>query len=98
PPRVRLLPYTSLVRSMGRKSAENLVEAIDKVRSPSLGNLLFALGIRQVGETTARDLAQRFGSIEALMQADEEALLAVNDVGPVRSEEHTSELQSRENL
>ncbi|RIY39208.1 NAD-dependent DNA ligase LigA [Neopusillimonas maritima] len=68
---------------MGRKSAENLIEAIDKVRSPSLGNLLFALGIRQVGETTARDLAQRFGSIEALMRADEEALLAVNDVGPV---------------
>jgi len=68
---------------MGRKSAENLVQAIDKAREPSLGSLLFALGIRQVGETTARDLALHFGSIEAVMQADEEALLTVNDVGPV---------------
>ncbi|WP_017524626.1 NAD-dependent DNA ligase LigA [Pusillimonas noertemannii] len=68
---------------MGRKSAENLVAAIDKARSPSLGALLFAMGIRQVGETTARDLALHFGSIEAVMNADEEALLVVNDVGPV---------------
>src|SRR5690606_5839769 len=44
---------------------------------------IFALGIRHVGETTARDLAQTFGSIEALMQANEEQLLSVPDVGPV---------------
>src|SRR5690606_21569794 len=62
---------------------ENLIEAIDKAREPSLGSLLFALGIRQVGETTARDLALHFGSIQAVMDADEEALLAVKDVGPV---------------
>jgi len=68
---------------MGRKSAENLVAAIDKARHPSLRALLFALGIRQVGETTARDLALHFGSLDAVMQADEEALLTVNDVGPV---------------
>ncbi len=68
---------------MGQKSAENLVKAIDKARKPELGRLLFALGIRHVGETTARDLALHFGSIEAIMQADEEALLAVRDVGPV---------------
>ncbi|WP_397474387.1 NAD-dependent DNA ligase LigA [Pusillimonas sp.] len=68
---------------MGRKSAENLIVAIDKAREPSLGSLLFALGIRQVGETTARDLALHFGSIEAVMAADEDALLAVKDVGPV---------------
>lgn len=68
---------------MGRKSAENLLRAIDKARRPELGRLLFALGIRHVGETTARDLAQHFGSLQALMEADEDALLAVRDVGPV---------------
>lgn len=68
---------------MGRKSAENLVKAIDKAREPELGRLLFALGIRHVGETTARDLAAHFGSLEAIMEADEDALLAVRDVGPV---------------
>ncbi len=72
-----------LYERMGRKSAENLVAAIDKARTPSVGRLLFALGIRHVGETTARDLARHFGSIDAIMAADEEALLAVNEVGPV---------------
>ncbi len=68
---------------MGRKSAENLVAALDQARAPELGRLLYALGIRHVGETTARDLARHFGSIDALMSADESQLLAVNDVGPV---------------
>ena len=68
---------------MGQKSAENLVAAIDRARRPVLGRLIFALGIRHVGETTARDLALHFGSIESLMGADLDALLAVNDVGPV---------------
>ncbi|RTZ42457.1 NAD-dependent DNA ligase LigA [Candidimonas sp. SYP-B2681] len=68
---------------MGRKSAENLVAALDQARTPELGRLLYALGIRHVGETTARDLARHFGSIDALMSADESQLLAVNDVGPV---------------
>lgn len=73
----------SAYERMGRKSAENLVNAIDKARTPALGRLLFALGIRHVGETTARDLAAHFGSLEALMEAEEDALLAVRDVGPV---------------
>ncbi|MBB5216731.1 NAD-dependent DNA ligase LigA [Parapusillimonas granuli] len=68
---------------MGRKSAENLVAALEAARKPPLGRLLYALGIRHVGESTARDLALRFGSIEAVMAADEAALLQVNDVGPV---------------
>lgn len=68
---------------MGRKSAENLIASIDRARRPTLGRLIFALGIRHVGETTARDLALHFGSIEKLMRADLDALLAVNDVGPV---------------
>ncbi len=73
----------SAYERMGRKSAENLVKAIDKARRPELSRLLFALGIRHVGETTAHDLAQHFGSLEAVMDADEEALLGVRDVGPV---------------
>jgi DNA ligase (NAD+) len=68
---------------MGQKSAENLVQAIDQARTPTLGRLLFALGIRHVGVTTARDTARHFGSIAAVLDADEEALLAVPDVGPV---------------
>ena len=68
---------------MGRKSAENLVAALEKARTPTLGRLLFALGIRHVGETTARDLARHLGSVDAVMHATEEQLLAVPDVGPV---------------
>lgn len=68
---------------MGQKSAQNLISAIEKARRPSLERLLYALGIRHVGETTARALAQHFGSVEAVMQADEDALLGVSDVGPV---------------
>lgn len=70
---------------MGRKSAENLVAALEAARKPPLGRLLYALGIRHVGETTARDLARHFGSVDAIMEADEAALLQVNDVGPVVS-------------
>ncbi len=68
---------------MGQKSADNLVAAIEKAREPGLGRLLFALGIRHVGETTARDVARHFGSIDAIMDADEDALSSVPDVGPV---------------
>lgn len=68
---------------MGRKSAENLVAALDKARTPALGRLLYALGIRHVGEATARDLALHFGSVDAVMAADEAALLQVHDVGQV---------------
>ncbi|AOB32174.1 aromatic ring-opening dioxygenase LigA [Bordetella sp. H567] len=67
---------------MGTKSAENLVRAIDKARTPTLGRLLFALGIRHVGETTARDVARHFGGMDAIMDAGEAQLLEVSDVGP----------------
>jgi DNA ligase (NAD+) len=68
---------------MGRKSAENLIEAIAQAKRPQLNRLIFALGIRHVGETTARDLALHFSSIESLMHASLDALLSVPDVGPV---------------
>jgi DNA ligase (NAD+) len=71
-----------LYERMGRKSAENVVNAIQAARTPPLGRLLYALGIRHVGETTARDLAQYFKSLQALMDADPQDYLNVNDVGP----------------
>lgn len=68
---------------MASKSATNLVEAIAAARQTTLPRLLYALGIREVGETTAKLLANHFGSLEKLQEADAETLLAVPDVGPV---------------
>jgi DNA ligase (NAD+) len=68
---------------MASKSATNLVAAIAAARQTTLPRLLYALGIREVGETTAKLLAKHFGSLEKLQEADAEALLAVPDVGPV---------------
>ncbi|WP_427309780.1 NAD-dependent DNA ligase LigA [Cupriavidus sp. H39] len=68
---------------MADKSAANLVAAIDKSRATTMNRFIFALGIRHVGEATAKDLAKHFGKLDALMAADEAALLEVNDVGPV---------------
>ncbi|NKI36266.1 NAD-dependent DNA ligase LigA [Wenzhouxiangella sp. XN79A] len=68
---------------MGEKSAAKLVEAIARSKDVSLGRFLFALGIREVGEVGARNLARHFGGLDALMAADPEALEAVEDVGPI---------------
>jgi DNA ligase (NAD+) len=68
---------------MGEKSAANLVAELQRSRSTTLERLIYALGIRNVGETTARDLSRHFGDLEPLAQAGEEALLQVPDVGPV---------------
>lgn len=67
---------------MGPKSARNLVEALDRSRSRPLDRALFALGIPFVGETTARDLCQHFGSLQALLAAPREELERVPQVGP----------------
>jgi DNA ligase (NAD+) len=68
---------------MGEKSAVNLVKAIGDARHTSLARFLYALGIREVGEATARALARHFGSLEAVQVADEALLQTVPDVGPV---------------
>ena len=67
---------------MGGKSAQNLADALQKSKQTSLPRFLFALGIRHVGESTARDLAQHFGTLEAILNATEGQLLQVPDVGP----------------
>jgi DNA ligase (NAD+) len=67
----------------GEKSATNLLERLDKSKRTTLARFLYGLGIRHVGETTAKDLAAHFGSIDRLMNASVEDLLEVADVGPV---------------
>jgi DNA ligase (NAD+) len=68
---------------MGEKSASNLLGAIDKSRNPVLWRFVYALGIREVGEATAKALASYFGTLEAMAEADEETLQQVPDVGPI---------------
>lgn len=68
---------------MGTKSAENLLDALEKSKRPPLNRLLYALGIREVGEVTATSLARHYGSLEAIENADEEALTEVDDIGPI---------------
>ena len=68
---------------MAEKSAANLHAGIGKSRKTTLARFIYALGIRHVGETTAKDLAQYFGALDPLLNADEAALLEVRDVGPV---------------
>ena len=68
---------------MAEKSASNLIAAIEKSKQTTLAKFLFSLGIRHVGEATAKDLAKHFGNLDAIMAAHEEAFLQVHDVGPV---------------
>ena len=68
---------------MGERSANNLVAGLEKSKTATLGRFLFALGIRQVGETTAKDLARHFGTLDRIMDAPVAQLLQVHDVGPI---------------
>jgi len=77
------LPALEQLDRMGAKSAQNLLDAIAQSRQISLSRFLFALGIRDVGEATALNLAKHFGSLQALMVATEDSLKEVPDVGPV---------------
>jgi len=82
---IYLLTTKDLTRleRMGEKSAANLIEAIDRSRRSVLWRFLYALGIREVGEATAKSLASHFGTLEAIAEAGEDALIAVPDVGPI---------------
>ncbi len=82
------LDRASLVKldRMAEKSAANVLAAIAASKSTTLARFVYALGIRNVGESTAKDLARAFGSLDALMQADAAALQSVPDVGPIVAE------------
>jgi DNA ligase (NAD+) len=79
------LGFTALAQldRMADKSAQNIVDALEKSKRTTLPRFLFGLGIRHVGEATAKDLARHFGQLDGIMNATVEQLLEVNDVGPV---------------
>jgi DNA ligase (NAD+) len=79
------LGFTALANlaRMADKSAQNILDALEKSKQTTLPRFLFGLGIRHVGEATAKALARHFGKLDAIMDAPEEALLAVADVGPI---------------
>jgi DNA ligase (NAD+) len=68
------------------KSAQNLLDSLEKAKHTTLARFIYALGIRHVGESTAKDLAKHFGALDPIMGASVEQLLEVNDVGPVVAE------------
>jgi DNA ligase (NAD+) len=68
---------------MAEKSANNLLASLERSKQTTLPRFVFGLGIRHVGEATAKDLARHFGGVEAIMDASVDQLLMVNDVGPV---------------
>jgi len=83
---------------MGEKSAQNLLDALERAKRTTLRRLLFGLGIPQVGEATAATLARAFGTLPAFMEASEEDLQAVRDIGPESAREiraWTGEPQNR---
>lgn len=68
---------------MAQKSAQNVLAALEKSKATTLARFIYALGIRHVGESTAKELARHFGSLDALLTATEEQILEVDDIGPV---------------
>jgi DNA ligase (NAD+) len=77
------LTTLSALERMAEKSAQNIIEALEQSKNTTLARFIYALGIRNVGEATAKDLARHFGSLPALQAASEENLLDVPDVGPI---------------
>ncbi|WP_231877338.1 helix-hairpin-helix domain-containing protein, partial [Oleiphilus sp. HI0043] len=76
----------ALLERMGEKSAKNIVSAIEISKRCTLAQFIFALGIPEVGETTAELLAEQFEKLERLMQASKEQLIALNDIGPIMAD------------
>jgi DNA ligase (NAD+) len=80
------LSRLATLERMAEKSATNVITALEKSKKTTLARFLFSLGIREVGEATARNLALHFGELHSIMQANQEALLEVSDVGPTVAE------------
>lgn len=83
---------------MAQKSVNNLLSAIEQSKQTTLAKFIYALGIREVGEATARNLAEHFKSLENLQRANEEALLTVEDVGPIVAKHILSFFSESHNL
>lgn len=74
------------LEKMGEKSADNLLSAIERSKSAQLSSLIYALGIRNIGQKAAKEIANRFGNLDALISANEEEISAVPDIGPISAE------------
>jgi DNA ligase (NAD+) len=83
---------------MAEKSAQNIIDAIDKSREVALDRFIYALGMRHVGEHMARVLAKEFGSLAALIKADEERLMQIHEVGPQVAQSVTRFFREKKNL
>jgi DNA ligase (NAD+) len=83
---------------MGGKSAENVLKALEKSKKPPLNRLIYALGIREVGEVTASSLARHFGTLDAILSASEENLTEVSDIGPIVASHVFAFFQQEKNL
>lgn len=88
----------SKLERMGEKSAKKLVAAIEKSKSTTLPRLMYALGIREVGEATAASVAAYFGKLENLIAASKEELLGIDDVGPIVAERIHSFFAEKQNV
>ncbi len=84
------LTTLSNLERMANKSAQNILDALETSKKTTLARFIYALGMRNVGEATAKDLAKHFGNLSALINASTEDLLAVNDVGPIVAESITN--------
>jgi DNA ligase (NAD+) len=80
------VPMLANLERMAQKSAQNVVDALNQSKQTTLARFIYGLGIRNVGEATAKDLAAHFGALQAFIHAPSEALLEVNDVGPIVAE------------
>ena len=86
------------LEGFGKKSASNLISSIENSKETTLSRFIYALGIREVGEATAMNLALNFNNISNLISANEEDLLEINDIGPVASKFIKDFLSSEENI
>ncbi|HCG6121458.1 TPA: NAD-dependent DNA ligase LigA [Vibrio parahaemolyticus] len=87
----------TVLERMGPKSAQNIVNALEKSKLTTLSRFLYSLGIREVGEATAANLAQHFKSLEAIQAATEEQLIAVQDIGVVVAKHITTFFEEEQN-
>jgi len=83
---------------MAEKSASNLVAALEKSKQPTLSRFIYALGIREVGETTAMNLANEFKTLSEIQRADYDQLLEVQDIGPIVAQHIVNFFQQQHNL
>lgn len=83
---------------MGDKSALNLINALEKSKQTTLQKFIYSLGIREVGESTARSLAQHLGTLDAIIKADEETLVNIPDIGPIVAANIVSFFKQKHNV